>query len=82
MPIKQCITPGCQTIVEYECEDELLGKFRKLKTHTGEYFRNVCKVCERDQQRARRKGSIRLKSYEESDYPGGAISLLTGGSVD
>jgi hypothetical protein len=81
MPFKKCEEPDCDTEVFYKTEEDLEKTFRKLKTHTGEYFRNVCRKCEAKKQRERRENKKRITGYDVNDFPGGA-ALLSGGPDD
>ena len=78
MPLKRCETRDCDTEVRYDSEEELKVHFRKVGTHSGAYFRNVCRKCEAEQQRKRRENKKRVTGLDVDDYPGG-LSLLGGG---
>lgn len=60
---------GCVNFAEYNNDDELERIFRKVKTHTGTYFRNVCRECEAHKKRDdRAKKGSRLTEYYWWDY--------------
>ena len=57
MKIKKC--RSCGKEYEYETEDDLKEFFYKKKTHSGDYFLNTCKECEKTKYR---------KNYREGKY--------------
>jgi len=72
---KKCET--CGEEYQYSSDEELKTFFYYKKTHSGNYFRNTCIPCERDQKRKKYKeGKYNYKKKREYDYFSG-ISVNT-----
>ena len=70
------ICTQCNTRIEHEQFDDFVNEFRLVKTHSGEYFRNICRECENKKARELRAKNYRTynyrkkkrNTYDEQDY--------------
>lgn len=61
---------NCENYADTTNTIELSNVFRLVKTHTGHYYRNVCKQCEAKQRKKQRKNRKYKKTnhYDWWDY--------------
>jgi hypothetical protein len=72
MAIKKCNDQyhyGCTNQYEYTNDDQLSKWFYKKKTHTGEYYLNVCIQCSQKNRRERyRDGSYNWRKDSKEKF--------------
>lgn len=59
--IRKCRT--CDNEIVSDNESDILKEFRLVKTHTGNYYRNVCRSCENKRARELRKANYKTYNY-------------------
>jgi len=65
---------GCSTTVN-GTDEEIEKVFRKVKTHTGDYFRGVCRSCE-----AVKQSKYRVEKKVKGKKYGNPLTSYTVGS--